>query len=1147
MSESFGSDDLPRGGWGARTSIERVTDAASQMGLKVETSFGGVMVQCPLHTDRTPSMHVSWQDRMGGGLTMLYCHSCQAPQGEIVAAMGLQMRDLFDEPPPPRDTWKASSKTVARRKAGQRRGKLGALPRIIDPAGDTAEPEHVWEVTDRYRYLNAEGLAVEEVVRSRCTACEQPHKRFVQRYRSGSSWRSSKPAGFVPVLYRLPEVLQAVRDGLVIYAVEGEKDVHSAERVGLVATTAPQGAQTPWHEEQIDALAGARVVVVLDRDGAGYRRGVELHRRLSDAGSQVDLVVPAVEQRKADLTDHLEAGFGADDLVAMSVEEAQLRADAEAVEHLAERVVQASEQTRLRWDLAEAGQDADTNRRYAARWATECQIRYEALQQSYNKLSLETMGEQCRVQAAPIVEPLHELVRHAQQEARLSHNLVGIAVPTSLLPRTAAPAATPETSTPTDTVPDALTGEVLDPESRVTTDAETGVDVGLRQDRRPFRIIGGRIMQWDPHPAGKRADWIDDETGEGALKPLLSTVVLVTAREFSESVGESEEEHTQLMGRSTPARRVLSPRRLAAVRLRYPDPITGEWLELRVGADEWHDHSWLEALPGPIDYDHKRAGLDQLQRAILAVSMDAREEVLYRATGWRSLPEGGHGYVHRRGMITATGHRDAEVALSGPIQRFDLPDPVQDATQLRTAWWDASATLLDRVPERVAAPLLGHVFRAALTHNPWVCVLVGSPGSYKTSLAAKAMHHFGELWDHSAPATSMSGNGDTLNALRIKLYNAKDAVFWADDFAPTAGWAAAQKLLEESARLIHNQEAKSRSTRDGGAVVDGGGPRGSGLFTSEVMPRPGSGAERMIVVPLAKEDIQPARLFPLNERESRHQRALLMSSFISWLAQDLPGHREQMTTVAEQYEQKLLAAGETVRAAQGLSHTWAGWVLMTQHLQEHGAITDEERRQVLTRVNTGLVAAAKAATNPDLPRSTSARVRELLGYALRQGLAYVDDVRTGECPPWPLAGRLGWRRTILDAMPDGSSAKYRYDRCGMRLGYVLHDPDLRERGRIIMCDSAALEAVLKAASATQTEKLEIDRTTALRALFEDGSLLADTSEGRTRHTIKCKLYAEDRTARMVALHLDLILGDDPDEPTDDTPGPAPLPDRKSVV
>ena len=130
-------------------------------------------------------------------------------------------------------------------------------------------------------------------------------------------------------------------------------------------------------------------------------------------------------------------------------------------------------------------------------------------------------------------------------------------------------------------------------------------------------------------------------------------------------------------------------------RLQYPDEITGELLEIRVMADQWRDHSWLESLPGPPDYDHKRAGLDQLQRAILAISENVVDEVLYRATGWRENADGTHRFIHRRGAITPTGHEDVEVAFSGPIERYYFPDPIREAKALRTALQNGSATMLD--------------------------------------------------------------------------------------------------------------------------------------------------------------------------------------------------------------------------------------------------------------------------------------------------------------------------------------------------------------------------------------------------------------------------------------------------------------------
>jgi hypothetical protein len=72
----------------------------------------------------------------------------------------------------------------------------------------------------------------------------------------------------------------------------------------------------------------------------------------------------------------------------------------------------------------------------------------------------------------------------------------------------------------------------------------------------------------------------------------------------------------------------------------------------------------------------------------------------------------------------------------GPLARYDLPDPTTDPARLRAAFVEHSAGMLTRMPVRVAAPLLGHIYRSALGPNPWVLALIGSPGSYKTSLAS---------------------------------------------------------------------------------------------------------------------------------------------------------------------------------------------------------------------------------------------------------------------------------------------------------------------------------------------------------------------------------------------------------------------------
>ena len=62
------------------------------------------MASCPLHTDHTPSLSVTWRESTPAGRSgavLLHCFSCQAGAADIAAALGLRVADLFDNPAPP--------------------------------------------------------------------------------------------------------------------------------------------------------------------------------------------------------------------------------------------------------------------------------------------------------------------------------------------------------------------------------------------------------------------------------------------------------------------------------------------------------------------------------------------------------------------------------------------------------------------------------------------------------------------------------------------------------------------------------------------------------------------------------------------------------------------------------------------------------------------------------------------------------------------------------------------------------------------------------------------------------------------------------------------------------------------------------------
>jgi DNA primase len=70
------------------------------------------------------------------------------------------------------------------------------------------------------------------------------------------------------VLYRLPDVLEALASEKAVFVVEGEKDADALWRLGIPATCNAGGANK-WRPEYGEALRGADIVVIGDNDQAG--------------------------------------------------------------------------------------------------------------------------------------------------------------------------------------------------------------------------------------------------------------------------------------------------------------------------------------------------------------------------------------------------------------------------------------------------------------------------------------------------------------------------------------------------------------------------------------------------------------------------------------------------------------------------------------------------------------------------------------------------------------------------------------------------------------------------------------------------------------------------------------------------------------
>lgn len=213
---------------------------------------------------------------------------------------------------------------------------------ISSPRQARTRDDRVWtpygDATAVYDYVDEHGNLLFQVLRV-------TGKRFIQRApdpdansRSGWLWRLGDTRR---VLYRLPRLRPAIDSGQFIWIVEGEKDVHTLEALGEVATCNPGGAGK-WLPEYAEVFRGAIVMIVADADKPG-----RAHARAIAAS--LDGIATATEIREAaegkDVSDHVASGRT---LAEMSVTR-QAEPDAEPDLALDMNVFLAGQDPSLRW------------------------------------------------------------------------------------------------------------------------------------------------------------------------------------------------------------------------------------------------------------------------------------------------------------------------------------------------------------------------------------------------------------------------------------------------------------------------------------------------------------------------------------------------------------------------------------------------------------------------------------------------------------------------------------------------------------------------------------------------------------------------------------------------------------------------------
>ncbi|QLY27838.1 hypothetical protein H0264_20545 [Nocardia huaxiensis] len=257
---------------------------------------------CPVHEAdgrrHHPSLGVVYNHQKQR--TVIKCFA-GCPDEAVLDRLGLQVRDLFDRPPPDRRSPVRRHGPPSELALADRALLAAGLPLEVHKQ-DRGRPVARPRQAAAYIYRWPDGRPAGKVIRYR-TACEYGYvKSFSQARPTESGWQ---PGGFPRLPFRLPEVLLAIELSRDIVVCEGESDVLTAAHAGLTATCNAGGA-TNWHYDHATWLAGAhRVWIVADRDAPGYRHAAKVAHSLRNTVPHLR-VVQARDGK--DLTDHCNAG-----------------------------------------------------------------------------------------------------------------------------------------------------------------------------------------------------------------------------------------------------------------------------------------------------------------------------------------------------------------------------------------------------------------------------------------------------------------------------------------------------------------------------------------------------------------------------------------------------------------------------------------------------------------------------------------------------------------------------------------------------------------------------------------------------------------------------------------------------------------------
>lgn len=358
-----------------------------------------------------------------------------------------------------------------------------------------------------------------------------------------------------------------------------------------------------------------------------------------------------------------------------------------------------------------------------------------------------------------------------------------------------------------------------------------------------------------------------------------------------------------------------------------------------IPAAKFNAMNWLAEVWGFAANCYPGSGTkDYLRHAITeAGGKHVKRRSIYTHTGWRKI-SGIWVYLYHGGAV---GGDNVSVELEPGLVRYLLPAASPEADYKEAA--GQSLELLSIAPLEIVMPLLALVYLSPLNEPlrkvgiepSFILFLLGMSGSFKSTLAALFLSHFGTFSSKTLPGSFR----DTPNSLERRGFLLKDILTVIDDYFPSTSRIEGQKMestAQAITRAYGDRTGRTRMNADT-SLKAGYIPRGNLIITGEDTPNIGqSGIARHLVLEVKRGEINQDRLTICQANAA--SLAMSMRGYLEWLQPQMETLPEKLNTMFVGYRNSAQSSGQHARMPEAVAWLQVGIQMAVNYFQDAGAM-----------------------------------------------------------------------------------------------------------------------------------------------------------------------------------------------------------------